>query len=393
MAAGRNRALFLIAVAQLSALTLWFSASAVSDSLRVAWQLDRGQGPALTLSVQLGFVVGALGSAVMGVSDRVPTRRLFAVSAVAGAVLNGLLLTVGPGGFASVVTLRFLVGATLAGVYPTGMKAVAGWFRRGRGMAFGTLIGALTLGSATPHLIRDFGFGWRGVLAGASMAAVAGAALMLVAGDGPFETATSPFSWSRLSDVVHHGGFRLATIGYLGHMWELYAMWTWLAAFLVAGGLSDPSRVAFSVIGVGAIGALMAGRLADRRGRTVAAGGSMLVSGSMAALTPLVFGAPVWIALPVLAIWGVTVVADSAQFSAMVTEVVAEESRGTALTLQTALGFLLTLASIWLVPTLAEAASWRWAFVVLVPGPVIGSMAMVALRRSEWRPVLADGRG
>ncbi|MEN8041376.1 MAG: MFS transporter, partial [Actinomycetota bacterium] len=337
----------LIAAAQLFALSLWFSASAVADSLKEVWSLTDAQVPWLTLTVQVGFVAGALLSALLNLADRIKARHLFAVSAVAGGLVNAGLVLVGPGDLAVVMSIRFLTGVALAGVYPSGMKAVAGWFREGRGTALGILIGALTVGSALPHLVRGLGLDWQVVLLTASSLAVLSAGMMLTAGDGPFDTATSAFSWRHIRSIVANRGFRLATVGYLGHMWELYAAWTWVAFYVAASDFSgSASVVAFFMIAVGGVGAWLAGRLADRRGRTLAAGGSMVVSGTAAALTVAVFNAPAWVMIGLLLIWGLTVVSDSAQFSAIVTEVVDDDVRGTALTLQTAVGFLLTLATI-----------------------------------------------
>lgn len=371
-------ALAVIAIAQLLALSLWFSASAVSDQLEVAWSLSSGSVIWLTLMVQIGFVVGALGSSLLNLADRIPARRLFIVSAFIGASANLVLVTAGPDDAAIALGIRFITGLTLAGVYPSGMKAIAGWFRDRRGSALGVLIGALTVGSAVPHLVRGVGLDWQTVIATASALAALGTILMVVVDDGPFEVPTSPFSWSHVRDIVAQPRYRLATLGYLGHMWELYAAWTWIAAWVAASdsGL-DPSLAAFGMIAVGAVGAWWAGIVSDRSGRAWAAGISMVVSGSAAAVTVLVFGAPGWIVVPVLAVWGISIVADSAQFSTMVTEVVPGSQRGTALTLQTAAGFSLTLVTIWLVPTIAEATSWQWAFLVLVPGPIIGTWAMV----------------
>ncbi len=234
---------------------------------------------------------------------------------------------VGVGGLSVAIGLRFLVGVALAGVYPSGMKAVAGWFREGRGAALGVLIGALTVGSALPHLGRGLGLGWQAVIASASAAALVAAVIMHRVGDGPFDTQTAPFSWSHISSLVRHDGFRLATVGYVGHMWELYAMWTWVAAYLLAAGHDAPG-VVFVVIASGAVGSLLAGSIADRHGRTIAAGGSLIISGSMILATPAVFHAPLVIMLPVVVVWGMSVVADSAQFSAVVTEVVGEQVWG-----------------------------------------------------------------
>jgi MFS family permease len=352
------------------------------------------QVPLLTLAVQIGFVVGALLSAFLNLADRVRARYLFAVSAVGGGLVNAGLIFLGDGDFAVVIVIRFVTGVALAGVYPSGMKAIAGWFKEGRGTALGILIGALTVGSALPHLVRGLGLDWQVVLLSASGLALLAGAMMLSAGDGPFDTATSAFSWHHIRSIASNRGFRLATVGYLGHMWELYAMWTWVAFYIAATDFrGSTSMVAFAVIAVGGVGAWLAGRLADRRGRTLVAGGSMAISGTAAALTAVVFNAPSWVTIALLLIWGLTVVSDSAQFSAIVTEVVEDEVRGTALALQTALGFMLTLVTILVVPLIADRSSWQWAFLILVPGPIIGTIAMVRLKRSEWALRIAGGRG
>lgn len=390
---GQRRALVLIAGAQLAVLSLWFSASAVAPEMLSAWGADGASAAVLTIPVQIGFVLGALTSSVAHLGDRIPARRLFFVSALFGSALNLGLVAVGEGGLGLAVVLRFGVGFVLAGVYPSGLKAVAGWYREGRGSALGIFIGALTVGTALPHLVRGLGLEWQGVVGAASVFAAGGSVLMLAAGDGPHEPPLTRFSWSHFGAVVRHRGFRLATAGYLGHMWELYAAWTWIGTYLAASGVARPSALAFMAIAVGGPGAWAAGRIADRKGRTVAAGGAMVMSGTMAALTAAVFSAPLWVLMSVVLVWGVTIVADSAQFSAMTTEVVPGELQGTALALQTSVGFLLTLVTIWLVPVLADASSWRWAFLLLVPGPVAGTVAMARLRSSSWAASLAGGRG
>ncbi len=396
----QRRALGAIAGSQLLVLTLWFSASAVTPQLESDWGLTSGEAVGLTIAVQIGFVVGALASALLSIADVVPARRLFVFSAIAGAGVNVLLLTLGPGDTVQAFGLRFATGLALAGVYPSGLKVMAGWFRRGRGMALGVLVGALTVGSAAPHLIRSVGLGWRGVLFTASLLAVGGAVVMLLlVGDGPYETAPSQFSWRHVGSVVHNRGVRLSTYGYLGHMWELYAMWAWTAAFLtasaVAGGYSTGwvPTATFMIIAIGGAGAWLAGIAADRRGRTLVAGASMAVSGTCALLTPLVFGLNPVLVVPLFLVWGFSVVADSAQFSTMVTETADATTRGTALTLQTALGFLLTLVTIRGIPWLAEDWGWQWAFPILALGPAVGIAAMVALKRSPQTAQLAGGAG
>jgi len=389
----QRRALATIAVGQLFALSLWFSASAVAPQLRDLWSLSTGQEAGLTLAVQLGFVVGALLSALFNLADVVPSRRLFLVSALGGAVANLGLLFMSESTITFTLGLRFLTGVFLAGVYPAGLKVT------GRGMALGVLVGALTLGSASPHLVRGLGLEWQGVVIAASAFTLIAAAMMTRVGDGPYEIPAQRFRWQQLGIVVRNAGVRLSTYGYLGHMWELYAMWTWTAAFLAASaaawGRSYGSipLITFAVIGVGGLGSWWAGSLADRLGRTRVAGGAMAVSGTCAALTPVVFGMAPWVVVPVMLVWGLTVVADSAQFSTMVTETAEDAVRGTALTLQTAVGFLLTLVTIRWVPAIAESVSWRWAFPVLAVGPALGVLAMVRLARSPHARLLAGGRG
>ena len=397
---GQRRALLTVAGSQLLVLTLWFSASAAAPQLEADWGLTSGETAGLTLAVQIGFVLGALGSAVFAIADIIPARRLFLLSALVGAGANAALLGLGAGDVDIAFLLRLVTGVALAGVYPSGLKVMAGWFRHGRGMAMGLLVGALTVGSAGPHLIRGFGFGWQGVLTGSSLLALGGGLMMfLLVEDGPYETSRQAFSWRHIGAVVGNRGIRLATYGYLGHQWEVYAMWTWTAAFLSASalefGVGDGfvPTATFVVIAVGGLGAWLAGIAADRSGRTIVAGGSMAISGSCALVTPLVFGLSPWLVVPFFMVWGFAVVADSAQFSAMVTETAADTYRGTALTLQIAVGFLLTLVTIRGVPLMADAWGWRWAFPWLALGPALGILAMVRLKRSPEAAYLAGGLG
>lgn len=399
MTGPQRSALIWIALGQLCALSLWFSASAVAPQLQESWNLTDAQLPWLTLTVQIGFVVGALASAVLNLADIVPSRRLFRFAALGGAVVNAGLLLVGSDTVWLAMTLRFVTGMFLAAVYPSGLKVMSGWFREGRGMALGVLVGALTIGSASPHLVRGLGLSGEGVIVAASVLTLFAALLMARVGDGPHEVSPQPFRWNQLATVVGNRGVRLSTYGYLGHMWELYAMWTWMAAFLVASEAEagveygSVSTLTFLIIAVGGLGSWQAGRLADRVGRTRIAGGSMLISGTCALATVFVFGVSPWILIPVMLIWGATIVSDSAQFSAMVTETADAETRGTALTLQTAVGFLLTLVTIQGVPLIAEAVGWRWAFPWLALGPAAGIYAMVRLSKSSEASLLAGGKG
>ena len=395
----QRRALATIAISQLFALSLWFSASAVAPQLRELWSLDTGQEAGLTLAVQLGFVFGAVISAVFNLADVIPSRRLFQISAIGGALANLGLLFMDDTTVMLTLGLRFVTGVFLAGVYPAGLKVMAGWFKIGRGMALGVLVGALTVGSASPHLVRGIGLEWQGVVIAASAFTLVAVAMMSRIGDGPFEVPAQRFRWRQIGVVIRNRGVRLSTYGYLGHQWELYAMWTWTAAFLTASAAASGksygpiSIITFAVIAVGGLGSWWAGSLGDRLGRTRVAGGAMVVSGTCAALTPLIFGASAWVVVPLMLVWGLTVVADSAQFSTMVTETAEDSVRGTALTLQTAIGFLLTLVTIRWVPAIAESVSWQWAFPILAVGPALGVWAMVRLAKSPYAQQLAGGRG
>ncbi len=379
----------VVSLAQFLGMTLWFSATAITPLLVREFDIPPGQAAWLTMAVQAGFVAGTLGSALANLADRLNARTLMCLGAVTGALANAAVI-VAPGA-GSVIALRFMTGAALALVYPPGMKIAAGWFRDRRGFALGLLIGALTLGKAFPHLLTAvFGGRWHEpMLLVSGLAAVGGILVLAVVRDGPYVAATAPFDPHAIRKILASRGARLSTFGYLGHMWELYAMWTWIAvlaaASFTASGLANASAAgsiaAFLAIGSGAAGCAMAGHLADRLGKARVAMWAMLASAACAALTTVVFGAsPFWLYALVM-VWGFAVVADSAQFSALVSEHAPREHVGTALTLQTCVGFLLTMVTIELMPRLAEVSSWRYASLLLVPGPLLGAWAMARLRK------------
>lgn len=398
-ALGRWRALTLICLAVVLSMTPWFSATAILPELTARWQMDPITASWLTIAVQIGFVTGALALAVTGLADRLPMRVLIGWSAAAAALSNlGLLMAPGPG---TAVALRILTGAALAGVYPPAMKLVTTWFIQSRGLALGFVIGALTLGSAFPHLVRaaSVGLDWQVVvIATSAFAAISAVMLALVVREGPHGYAPVPFRASALREIITNRPLMLANAGYFGHMWELYAMWGWFLAFSAAalagtGSAAQASILTFAVIAAGAFGGVLGGWMADRIGRTATTAIMLIGSGLCAALIGFAFDGPAWLLIGIALIWGVTVVADSAQFSAMVTELAERPLVGTALAFQMGVGFALTVISLRLMPAFADwLGGWQWAFLLLVPGPIIGAIAMLALRQMPESSRIGGGR-
>jgi MFS family permease len=401
---GRWRLLAVLGVGELLAMSPWFSASAVAPLITPALSLSGLDLPLLTIAVQLGFVTGALLLAATGAPDVLPARALFLGGALGAAAAN-LGFAYAAADFGSAVAFRFVTGFALAGVYPVGMKIVAGWFRRERGLAIGILVGALTVGSSLPYLFRAVGtlsgLDWHAIVASASLAAVGGAVLVgWGAARGPFDVPAPRLSLAVARRAFAEPSVRLANLGYLGHMWELYAMWTWIplffAASFAASGLADPaaaSLAAFVVVAAGGVGCALAGLAADRVGRTTLTMAAMAVSGTCSVAIGLLFGAAPWLTLVVGLVWGVSVVADSAQFSAAVTELGPPGTAGSALALQTAAGFLLTGVTILLVGLLSETDSlgWRVVFTLLAVGPLVGIVAMGRLRGRPEASRMANG--
>jgi MFS family permease len=396
----RWRILGLLSLAELLGMSIWFAASAVSAQLGARWNLSVSEIGWLTAIVQLGFVVGTATSALLNLADIVPARRLFATSALLGAVANTLLLAAPTYGLALVC--RFATGFALAGVYPPAMKMISTWFRSQRGLAVGTVVGALTVGKAGPYLVHAIpGAGVTPVVLSATVAALLSSLIVaIVYVDGPYPFPPRPFSWDLVATVFRGRQFRLATGGYLGHMFELYSAWTWLPVFVAAStaaaGMSAgpahdsfSSAVAFAAIAIGGFGCVWGGRVADRRGREWLVTWAMAASGACAIIIGLTYGQSLLFLIPVALAWGFFVIADSAQFSVLVTESVPPHAVGTALTIQTSIGFLLTMVSIQLVPPVQHVVGWRWAFVMLALGPLAGIAAIRRLTNVRRGPATA----
>jgi MFS family permease len=382
----RWRILGLLALAELLGMSIWFAGSAIAPQLQAQWGLSDSQVGWLSTAVQLGFVAGTAVIAILNLADIMASRVLFATAATLGALSNASLLLTD--GFATAVTTRFACGFCLAGVYPPAMKMIATWFKARRGLAVGTIVGALTVGKASPYLVHAFPGAGTGtiVFAGSASALVAAALVQFGYRDGPYPFPPRPFSWALVGVVVRQRNWRLATGGYLGHMFELYSYWVWIPAFLAAsaaaansGSATLVSVLAFGTIAIGGAGCLWGGWVADRIGRERLVVIAMAASGACALLIGLTFGRSMWMLAPVALAWGFFVVADSAQFSVLVTESVPAHGVGTALMVQTCLGFLLTTITIQLVPPVVAMAGWAWAFPLLALGPIAGIAAIMRL--------------
>ena len=396
----RWRALVLLAVTLVLSMSTWFSASAVIPQLREAWQLSPTAAAWLTIAVQIGFVCGALVSSLLNLSDIVSPRHVILGGAIGAAIVNALLEVAGEAAFG--IPLRFATGFFLAGVYPPAFKLMSTWFREGRGLALGVLAAAIVVGNGMPHLINGLGrLDWRVVIYITSALTLAGGLITQFAiKQGPFPFPSATFDPRQAGLAFANRGVRLAVIGYVGHMWELFAMYAWFSVFfadaLVAQGFSVGTVAAYATFAIfvaGGLGCWTGGILADRWGRTKTTTLMMVTSGSCSILIGLLFGSSPWLVLLVGLVWGFVVVADSAQFSTMVTELADQAYVGTALTLQLAAGFTVTVATIWLIPFLEAAFGWRWAFAFLAPGPALGVLVMLRLKSLPEAARIAGGKG
>ncbi|MBP1842681.1 MFS family permease [Rhizobium petrolearium] len=399
-AEGRWRMLSLLCLAVVLSFSTWFSANAIAPDLKHAWSLSESTAAWLTNGVQIGFVIGALSASFFNLPDLVRMNRLMAGSALLAALSNAAIL-LEPGPFGAVLC-RMVTGFALAGVYPPALKLVSTWFISGRGLALAGVIGAITAGSSLPHLFRGMSsaIAWQYVVLLSSSATLIGAVVFLACTrEGPYPFGKALFDPAQIGRVLKDHNLLLVNGGYLGHMWELYAMWAWLLAYLSAaldGGSginSQASLLTFVAVASGVIGCFAGGLLSDRFGRTATTAGLMIVSGTCALLIGFVFDGPSWLLTLVVIVWGVSIIGDSAQFSAAVTELADQKYVGTALSLQMGMGFALTIFMIWLMPHLAELlGGWRWTFILLAVGPIFGAISMLILRSRPDAIRMAGGR-
>jgi len=390
---GSWKALVWISISVLCALSIWFSASVISKELIEVWNISSNAMAWLSASVPIGFVIGALFSSVFGIADRYNPRKIFAISAFLGAIFNCLIIFNSSTSMG--IILRILTGITLAGVYPIAVKLLSQWFPKKRGLAIGILIAALTLGSSLPHFIVIFfsSLNWKFVIVCSSFLALFAALIVnLMLQDAPVTSKSAPFSFKFIKKVVSNRPVMLANYGYFGHMWELYAMWTWLPAFLTASFTMfspniSPSFIALSSfvsIGIaGGIGCVFGGFISDKIGRANLTILSMIISAGCSILIGFTFGEMIWLTIVISIIWGMFVISDSAQFSAAVSEVAEVDYVGTALTFQMCIGFLITIFSINLIPIIQKVVGWEWVFSILAIGPILAIVSMFLFKRYE----------
>jgi MFS family permease len=374
---------------QIAVLSLWFSSAAVLPEMAREAGLSAARLAWLSTAVQIGFGVGAIIYALLGFADRYDPRRVFMLSALAGAGANLALLAVPIGGWEA-VTLRALTGAAMAGVYPVGMKIATGWGKTDRALLVGLLVGALTIGSASPHLISFIGGAeWRLTIWASTLLAAAGGCTILMVGLGPHHARAPRLDITAIALTWTDRRIRLAVIGYIGHMWELYAFWAWVAVFATGSfklaGEADASGLgkltAFAAIALGGLACVPAGWIADRIGRALVAQICLIASGGAALASALLYGGPAWPMMAVLIVWGIAIIPDSALYSTLVADAAPPERAGSLLTIQNALGFLLTAMTVQLAPALAAQIGWAWVLAIMSLGPAMGIRAMQLLVR------------
>lgn len=387
----KTRSIILLVLAEVAAMTLWFVSSATLVELQGQVELSPVLSALLVSAVPAGFVIGAIYVAMSGIADRLDPRRIFALSALLAALLNALQLVIEPGNQFSIV-LRLLTGFCLAGVYPVGMKIAVGWGKEDRGWLVGLLVGGLTLGSAAPHLLAWLGgSNWQLTTLLASILAVVAAVLVMFTALGPYHSSQPKMDPRLVMLAWTDKKLRRAFIGYLGHMWELYALWAWIAPAAAASYIFQMPQesavewsklTAFFAIASGALLCPFAGRLADKIGKAELTIVAMIVSACSAVLAAITFGGPAPLMAAVFVLWGLSVIPDSAQFSALVADLAPTEMVGSLMSLQTALGFALTIFTVQMTPFVAQSLGWPFLFCILAIGPIVGCISMLGLTRT-----------
>lgn len=389
----KHYSIAVLILTQVAGLSVWFSSAAVLAEMGAEAGLTTARLAWLSTAVQIGFGLGALAYAALGLSDRYDPRIVFLGSALGAAASNAGLLVVPVGG-AEAVLLRGLTGAFLAGVYPVGMKIAVGWAKRDRALLVGALVGALTLGSASPHLIALFGGAdWRITIWVTSGMVVSGGLLLMTIRLGPYHAKAPRLDLGAVRLAWTDRRIRFAILGYIGHMWELYVVWAWVGMMagtsFAASGMAETGDMAkltaFLAIALGGLACIPAGRWADQSGKALVAGWVLAASGAMGLVAAVSFGGPVWLMVLVLIVWGILVIPDSALFSSLVADAAPPERAGSIMTIQNAIGFLVTAVTVQAAPWLAGQVGWPWVIAATALGPALGWWAMRALQMEQDR--------
>ena len=392
--------LTIVSISLLFTLTVWFSANAITPQLVNLWDLNQANLALLSIILIVGFVLGGFIYSVFNLPDLVKTPLFFSLNAFLAA-LGNLLAAFSPN-FIFFTTFRFITGFFLAGVYPTSMKLISSWFKRNRGFAIGILLGALTAGSGLPYIFNLTGLpNWRILLSISSLLALIGSILIYIfIQEGSHLVKGAKFQFSNIKELFSKKSVRYANYSYFGHMWELYAFWVWIPKFLqevhsrTNPGISVNlyfSMGTFLVFVFGALGNIIGGKVADNIGRTKFNIIMLVISGFNSLIIGFFLNNAV-AALLIAIIWGLTIVPDSPQYSAMISELSNPAYIGTALAIQTTFGFALSNISIWLLPIIINLTGWTYGFMFLAVGPFLAIYSLMKLRNESDSQLIAQGR-